>query len=176
MAAPVNTSSELLSVTGDGSSRSVVESLLRQPSSVPQREKPKTFKVARSPLLDQLQAFLPEFQRSTDLLLTQPQQQLNDLNIENTEEDGKVIEMNLLVGQRESNDSEDEEHAQASTGEDSTDSDSEDNLLHPKNLHLPITTLDGQQRNLIQVLSERTEEEERSDGEVTVASSGSGER
>lgn len=49
--------------------------------------------VARSPLLDQLQAFLPEFQRSTDQLLTQPQQQLNDLNIENTEEDGKVIEM-----------------------------------------------------------------------------------
>ncbi|MPC17126.1 NOP protein chaperone 1-like [Portunus trituberculatus] len=175
MAAPVNTSSELLAVTGDGSSRSVVENLLRQPSSRPQTEKPKTFKVARSPLLDQLQAFLPEFQRSTDQLLTQPQQQLNDLNIENTKEDDKVIEMNLLVGQQESNDSEDEEHGEASSGEDSTDSDSEDNMLHPKNLQLPSTTRNHQQ-NLIQVLSECAEEEERSDGEMTVASSSSGER
>ena len=83
---------------------------------------------------------------------------------------------NLLVGQRESSDNEDEERGQDSSEEDSTDSDSEDDLLHPKDLQLPGIAMAGRQRNLIQVVSEHKEEEERSDGEMTVASSGSGER
>lgn len=49
--------------------------------------------VARSPLLDQLQTFLPEFQRSTEQLLSQPPQQLQRVNVENTDDDARVVEM-----------------------------------------------------------------------------------
>ena len=46
-----------------------------------------------------------------------------------------------------------------------------------ENLNLPGNIVDGRHQNLIQVISENAEEEgERSDGEVTVASSASGER
>lgn len=85
------------------------------------------------------------------------------------------------MGQRASGNQGDEEEQVQTSEEDSSDSDSEDDLLQArrvtaKNLHLPGETLGTRQRNLIQVVSENTEEIERSDGEMTVASSASGER
>lgn len=158
-----------------------MENLLKQHNTGPPKTKPKTFRVARSPLLDQLQTFLPKFQQSTEQLISQPQQELQHINIENTEEDAKVIEMNLLVGQRRSGSPDDKDDLVQDSGEDTSDSDSEDDLLQARrvtaeNLQLPGQTLGSPQQNLIQVLSDSTKEEERSDGEVTVASSGSGER
>ncbi|XP_050699067.1 NOP protein chaperone 1-like [Eriocheir sinensis] len=182
MAAPVNTSSDLLAVTGDGSTKSVVENLLKQPDRRPPQDKPRTFKVARSPLLDQLQTFLPEFQRSTEQLLSQPPQQLHHLSVENTDDDARVVEMNLLLGQGAPKDRGDDGQGIHNSGEETSDSDSDDDLLQTRrvtaeNLQLPGEVQGKRQQSLIQVVSESCErEEELSDGEVTVASSASGER
>ncbi|XP_071541566.1 NOP protein chaperone 1-like isoform X2 [Panulirus ornatus] len=180
------TSKELLSVTGDGSSRSVVQSLLRQRPKPSTSNKPKTFMVARSPLLDQLQAFLPEFQKSTQELLSQPTEKLANMDIENTEGDKKVIEMNVIVGAMASDGEEsNEDFIPLSLGRDSSsDSESDDSsVLGPvtvENLKIPPEAKGGKKRkkNLIQeVFDEKLSVEgEKSDSEITVASTSSGER
>lgn len=82
--------------------------------------------------------------------------------------------------QRASRDRGDGEQDIQSSGD--SDSDSDDDMLQTntvtaENLQLPGEVLGKQQQSLIQVMSESYEgEEELSDGEVTVASSASGER
>lgn len=91
-------------------------------------------------------------------------------------------QQNLLVGQRSSSDREDGGPDVQGSGEETSDSDSDDDLLQSKrvtaeNLQLPGEARSRRQHSLIQVVSESCKkEDELSDGEVTVASSGSGER
>lgn len=51
------------------------------------------YQVARSPLLDQLDVFLPQMKSSTQQLLAKSPEELEELDIENTTEDTRVVEM-----------------------------------------------------------------------------------
>ncbi|KAG7172830.1 NOP protein chaperone 1-like [Homarus americanus] len=183
------TSKELLSVTGDGSSHNVVKSLLRGPPKTSSDNKPRTFKVARSPLLDQVQAFLPDFQKSTQKLLAQPKEKLQDMDIENTLDDSKVIEMNVVVGEMgpDTEDSDEELLSTSSRHDSDNDSESEAPVRGPvtaSNIKIPSEATGGKRKrkNLIQVVSDSHDEEksckedDKSDSEMTVASTSSGER
>lgn len=92
-----------------------------------------------------------------------------------------LTKQNLLVGQGAPKGKGDDGQDLHSS-EESSDSDSDDDLLQTRrvtaeNLQLPGEVQGRQQQSLIQVVSESCErEEELSDGEVTVASSASGER
>ncbi|XP_064104661.1 NOP protein chaperone 1-like [Macrobrachium nipponense] len=168
-------SKELLSVTGDGSSRSVVETLLKKQPPVPKGDGPKTFKVARSPLLDELQSFLPAIQKSNQQLLDQTSEEIDALDIENIDEDDKIIEMNVILGEMSTGDDE---------SSDSELDDSEDiPVMGPvteENLRIPSEARGGRRQgtNLITEVTGTTveSEDDRSDGELTVASSNSAER
>ncbi|CAL4128021.1 unnamed protein product, partial [Meganyctiphanes norvegica] len=174
---------------GTGGRRAVVESLFRQPTKPPPKDgKPLTFKVARSPLLDQLNSFLPKIESANTLLLNQPQEKLEEMDIENTDGCDKVVEMNIAVGEMDSDASDSEENS----SEDSSSSDSEDNdspMLGPvteENIKIPTEAAGGKKGNksLIEDLSKaslipsesNSDDAEKSDSELTVASTGSGER
>ncbi|KAK4302844.1 hypothetical protein Pmani_025099 [Petrolisthes manimaculis] len=181
------TSKDLLGVQGDGSSRSVVEKLLRKSPNGSSVNKPKTFKVARSPLLDQLEMFLPQMKSSTQELLAKPPEELEKLDIENTTEVTQVVEMNLMMGEMKSEESNHEgtildSHNQYSTCND-MDSSDDDSVVGPvttENVRIPSQAHGGQRksRTLIQEITGSIErsDDERSDGEVTIASTSSAER
>ncbi|XP_069994526.1 NOP protein chaperone 1 [Penaeus vannamei] len=174
-----NSSKELLRVTGDGSSKAVIQSLFR-PTPRKAGDRPHTFKVARSPLLDQLQSFLPEFQKANEHLLSQPQKQIDAMNIECTDDDSKVVEMNIMLEEMASGSSSDSEEDTDQT-DPAENSDLEDDtpVLGPvtaENMKIPSESKCHSKRakNLIQVLSDA--ENEKSDSEMTEASTSSGER
>lgn len=92
-----------------------------------------------------------------------------------------VFSQNLLVGQQGAQDRGNEGQGVQSSGEETSDSDSDDDLLQTnrvtaENLQLPGEVQGRQHQSLIQVVSESCEEKELSDGEMTVSSSASGER
>ncbi|XP_037795596.1 uncharacterized protein C12orf45 homolog [Penaeus monodon] len=174
-----NSSKELLRVTGDGSSKAVIESLFRPP---PRKagDRPHTFKVARSPLLDQLQSFLPEFQKANEHLLSQPQEQIDAMNIECTDNDSKVVEMNIMLEEMASgSNSDSDENTDQSDPTENSDLEDDTPLLGPvtaENMKMPseLNSHSKRAKNLIQVLSDA--ENEKSDSEMTEASTSSGER
>ncbi|XP_068208860.1 NOP protein chaperone 1-like [Palaemon carinicauda] len=168
-------SKELLSVIGDGSSRSVVESLLKKQPPQPKTDGPKTFKIARSPLLDELQSFLPAIQKSNQQLLDQTSEEIDALDIENIDEDDKIVEMNVILGEMGSDDGE---------SSDSEFDDSDDipvmGPITEETLRIPSEARGGKKRGsdlITDVTGSAVEsEDDRSDGEMTVASSNSAER
>lgn len=167
-----------------------MESLLKRPPKGQLSNKPKIFKVARSPLLDRIQAFLPEFHESTKELLTQSKQKLESMDIENTEDDSNVVEMNILIGEMDSQ-SESDEHGSTLLGygsysDSDSDSKSEDSaVVGPvtlTNIRIPSEAKGGRKRSKchIRMVDDMQDEEslcrEKSDSEITEASTNSGER
>lgn len=191
-ASPAASSRDLLSITGDGSPRSVVESLLKHKPKGSLANKPKTFKVARSPLLGQIQSFLPELRKSTQELLSQPQEKIQGMDIENTVDDGKVVEMDILIGEMAcDSDESDEQSTHSSTlHESGSDSDSESrvtSVLGPvtiKNIKIPSEAKGGRKKmkHCIQVIADEHDEERTSheskklDIELTETFSSSGKK
>ncbi|KAK7041542.1 hypothetical protein SK128_019003 [Halocaridina rubra] len=172
-----SSSKELLSIQGDGSSRAVVEHLFRKQPKASSGDRPKTFKIARSPLLDQLQSFLPHFEKSTNQLLAKSDEEKEAFRIENTETDDKVVEMNIVVGEMADSNSDSE----VSTDDKDTN-DSEDDMPvvgHINEMNIKIPSATNKTKKLIRVLGDQNEEESdgtTSDGASTVASSSSAER
>ncbi|XP_076059968.1 NOP protein chaperone 1-like [Oratosquilla oratoria] len=168
------TSKELLQITGDGSQTAVVESLFRKQPGPFQENKPKTFKVARSPLFDQLQTFLPKLETANQRI-PKDTEEVKELDIENTDGCEKVIEMNLLMGMAAPSDSESEESDSDTESDSDSSSDMYTNVTE-KTLKLPSDIVSRKRRgeNLIENLS--SEDREMSESECTEVSSGSGER
>lgn len=186
-----NTSKDLLRVTGDGSRRAVVESLFRQPTKPPPEDgKPRTFKVARSPLLDQLSSFLPQMQTANTTVLSLPPEKLEEMDIENTDGCDKVVEMNVLMGEMDSDASDSEaDNLEDSSSEDTDDEDEDSAMIGPVtegNIKIPTEATGGRKgkRTLIEDLSaastllmeSASDEANKSDSEMTIVSSSSGER
>ncbi|XP_042883201.1 NOP protein chaperone 1-like [Penaeus japonicus] len=154
-----NTSKELLRVTGDGSSKAVIESLFKPP---PKKagDGPRTFKIARSPLLDQLQTFLPQFQKANEHLLSQPQEQIDAMNIECTNDDSKVVEMNIMLGEMASEcNSDSDENSEQRDPSENSDLRTTPQALGPvtsENIKMPSEAKSHSKRekNLIQVISD----------------------
>lgn len=81
--------------------------------------KPKTFKMPTSSILDRVKNFLPEMESANQRLSQVTQEEKEEMNIENVENDDKVIEMNINLVEPELLLSEDDDDSDTDSDTDS---------------------------------------------------------
>ncbi|XP_018011839.1 NOP protein chaperone 1 [Hyalella azteca] len=87
-----------LEVSGDGSRETVLKSFLEKNSLIKPKEKPRICRVEKSPLLAQLQSFIPALAESNNKLEKMSKNDLEKLNMENVEDNEDSV-INLSVVQ-----------------------------------------------------------------------------
>nr|XP_004650625.2 NOP protein chaperone 1 [Jaculus jaculus] len=149
----VSVSKELLSVGSEGRGGLWDKLLINSKPDPKKTSTLQTFRIQRSPLLDQVQTFLPQMAEANEKLRREMAIAPPDsFNIENTDGNpGKVIQMDVALIEMNQSDSKEEDSSTESSQDSSEDSSDSDDEVTIENIKLPnsdagkgkIEVLDG---------------------------------